>query len=404
MSTINVNCLDQTMTIVNSPIIASGGVLENYIEFTFCSEWSGFTKTAVFFADKTPNYYSVIDLENRCVIPHEVTKKKGKMSFGVIGVNEEGVRRTSQVLHYKIVEGGELEGAEPSDPTPDVWEQCLAQIGEAIRVAGNASSVPYVVTVTTNGEGGYVANRSSQEINKAFVEGKTVIAIADGVTLFALAATSTTTAIFRNLQNGNVITIEETDVTYTDTAFYTHPSFAARESGFYKITVDDEGHVSEVTKVTKKDITDLGIPAAIPEALKPLAHAETHKAGGADELKPEDIGAAGVENGKVLAAESSSAQNSVTASKTLELTDAGCDIVVSAAEEVTITIPTDDEVAFPIDTEIIIFRAGTGTVVIDGDSVTIWSKESARGIADQYSSVLLKKRAANTWSFEGNIG
>jgi hypothetical protein len=42
---------------------------------------------------------------------------------------------------------------------------------------------------------------------------------------------------------------------------YTHPSYAAKASGLYKITVDATGHVSAVTAVTKNDITELGIPA-----------------------------------------------------------------------------------------------------------------------------------------------
>lgn len=41
---------------------------------------------------------------------------------------------------------------------------------------------------------------------------------------------------------------------------YTHPSYTARSSGLYKITVDATGHVSGVTEVTKTDITALGIP------------------------------------------------------------------------------------------------------------------------------------------------
>lgn len=42
---------------------------------------------------------------------------------------------------------------------------------------------------------------------------------------------------------------------------YTHPAHDAHESGFYKVTVDAEGHVTSVEPVTKTDITDLGIPA-----------------------------------------------------------------------------------------------------------------------------------------------
>ena len=41
---------------------------------------------------------------------------------------------------------------------------------------------------------------------------------------------------------------------------YTHPSYTARASGLYKVTVDSTGHVSAATAATKSDITALGIP------------------------------------------------------------------------------------------------------------------------------------------------
>lgn len=42
---------------------------------------------------------------------------------------------------------------------------------------------------------------------------------------------------------------------------YIHPSYTAKASGLYKVTVDATGHVSAVAAVTKDDITALGIPA-----------------------------------------------------------------------------------------------------------------------------------------------
>ena len=42
---------------------------------------------------------------------------------------------------------------------------------------------------------------------------------------------------------------------------YTHPSYTAKSSGLYKVTVDSSGHVSAATAVGKTDITNLGIPA-----------------------------------------------------------------------------------------------------------------------------------------------
>lgn len=41
---------------------------------------------------------------------------------------------------------------------------------------------------------------------------------------------------------------------------YVHPDYTPRSSGLYKVTVDNTGHVSGATAVTKIDITGLGIP------------------------------------------------------------------------------------------------------------------------------------------------
>jgi hypothetical protein len=45
-------------------------------------------------------------------------------------------------------------------------------------------------------------------------------------------------------------------------SMYTHPTYTARTSGLYKVTVDGTGHVSAATAVTKADITALGIPGS----------------------------------------------------------------------------------------------------------------------------------------------
>ena len=50
---------------------------------------------------------------------------------------------------------------------------------------------------------------------------------------------------------------------------YVHPSYTAKTSGLYKVTVDATGHVSAVAAVTNDDITALRIPAqdtTYPEA------------------------------------------------------------------------------------------------------------------------------------------
>ena len=126
---IKVKCIDQALTLINSPVIASGGLNENKLECEFCEKWDGFSKTAVFYQDKKNVYYSVLDENDTCIIPKEATASKGTMCFGIFG-SKGDVTRTSEVLRYKIDEGAITDDLKPSDPTPDIYEQLLAKLQE----------------------------------------------------------------------------------------------------------------------------------------------------------------------------------------------------------------------------------------------------------------------------------
>ena len=73
-------------------------------------------------------------------------------------------------------------------------------------------------------------------------------------------------------------TINENEIYMTpmsSSSDYTHPTYTARNSGLYKITVDGIGHVSNVSTVTKSDITALGIPAQDTVYSLPTASSST---------------------------------------------------------------------------------------------------------------------------------
>ena len=67
---------------------------------------------------------------------------------------------------------------------------------------------------------------------------------------------------------------------------YTHPSYTAKGSGLYKITVDATGHVSAVTSVTKADITALGIPGSDTNTTYAVFKGATSTAAGTSGLVP----------------------------------------------------------------------------------------------------------------------
>ena len=129
MSTIKVSCIDQALAFENTPLITSGGLDENFVTFTFCGKWDGFEKTAVFWRNEADAYHVLLDEANTCQIPPEVTTDEGTIYFGVFGVNTENKQRTSAVLTYHIAKGVITLGTAPSDPTPDIYTQFLAEVG-----------------------------------------------------------------------------------------------------------------------------------------------------------------------------------------------------------------------------------------------------------------------------------
>lgn len=172
MSTIKVSCRDQMLTVTDAPKIASGGLYENKMSFEFCEKWDGFSKTGVFYNVPYKAFKNVIGEDGLCVIPPEVTAKKGNMYFGVVGVNAEGITRTSLVISYFIDEGANDTGAVISNPTPEIWQQCLAEIAKAMvatqeardevgKVIGMAESAQQVA-----GEAKYKAENHAENHGK----------------------------------------------------------------------------------------------------------------------------------------------------------------------------------------------------------------------------------------------
>lgn len=67
---------------------------------------------------------------------------------------------------------------------------------------------------------------------------------------------------------------------------YEHPVHEAKASGLYKVTVDEQGHISAVTTVTKADITALGIPGQDTNTTYANFKAATAAAAGGNGLVP----------------------------------------------------------------------------------------------------------------------
>lgn len=95
-------------------------------------------------------------------------------------------------------------------------------------------------------------------------------------------------------------------------------------------------------------------------------------------------------------------QTSIT--YTLALTDAGNVVTLANANAITVTVPTNASVAFPIGTQITLTQTGAGQVTVVGDTgVTVNSADSRLKLRVQYSAATLIKLDTNSWLFIGDI-
>jgi hypothetical protein len=89
---------------------------------------------------------------------------------------------------------------------------------------------------------------------------------------------------------------------------------------------------------------------------------------------------------------------------TLVLADAGKLITSDNASPITITVPPNADVAFPIGTRIDVLSIGAGlTTLAQGSGVTINSKQSNKKLTAQGSAASLIKLATNTWFLIGDL-
>lgn len=92
-----------------------------------------------------------------------------------------------------------------------------------------------------------------------------------------------------------------------------------------------------------------------------------------------------------------------TADYTLALADAGTVVEMNKATAVTVTIPLNATVAFPVDTTISIQQMGAGTVTVAATGGVTIDGGSVFTVA-QYGVIVLRKRATDEWVVAANAG
>lgn len=138
---------------------------------------------------------------------------------------------------------------------PNFATTVATQIGNKVdKVDGKGLSTNDYTTTEKNKLSGIATGAEvNQNAFSNIVVGSTTVA-ADSKTDTLTFVAGTNVTLTPDATNDK-ITIAATDTVYT------HPSYTAKSSGLYKITVDSTGHVSATATVAKSDITGLGIPA-----------------------------------------------------------------------------------------------------------------------------------------------
>lgn len=104
-------------------------------------------------------------------------------------------------------------------------------------------------------------------------------------------------------------------------------------------------------------------------------------------------------DGKLLPEQGCMGIVNVTASRALALADAGKLLSVNQSADVTVTVPLNSTAAFPMGTEIELYRAGAGQVTLNAASgVTLQGAASPLAVPARYARMRLKKVAVNVWA------
>ena len=339
----------------------------------------------------------------------------GTVATGAAGSTAQvtnGGTESAAVLNFVIPKGSDgapgADGApgEKGDPGADFrilgYYDTLSALTAAVTAPepgdayGVGTSEPYDIYIFDGVSGTWKNNGTIQgpagKDGEDGAAGAPGAAGADGVGISGVAFKET------DASGNNVYTITLTNgVTYDFTA----PKGAAGSKGDTGATGPNSVSTSTATDITGILKGNGSTVAAAVAGTDYAAASHTHSYIQTSE-KDAANGVASLDaDTKVTASQASAAVVSVSASTTLSASHAGRFLSCTNTSGITITIPT----GIAVGTEIEIYRGGAGTVTMSPASgVTVECKEASYGIADQYTSVVLKWRTDSIVAIEGNVG
>ena len=137
MTTISLIADDQSLTVNTPTLVSSGDKNSVELHVLFSAVWYSYAKSAVFFTEENEDdVYEVILTNSRCVVPHEVLSKEGILFIGVRGVDAGSNKiKTTNLVRYRIHKGAPVGKSASVAPSPTVYEQLIAMVGQAENVA-----------------------------------------------------------------------------------------------------------------------------------------------------------------------------------------------------------------------------------------------------------------------------
>ena len=139
---IEVKCTDQVLAMTNTPVIASGGVGEDFVSIDFCSMWDDYTPSLLFWRKGVNPIPVLADADGLYQVPAALTGEDGIIYFGAVGYDANGTRRTSKAISYRLEAGAITEGTELPAPSGDVFDQLMTFYADVkFYVAANIEGV-----------------------------------------------------------------------------------------------------------------------------------------------------------------------------------------------------------------------------------------------------------------------
>lgn len=185
--------------------------------------------------------------------------------------------------------------------------------------------------------------------------------------------------------------------------------YAAYNSGALKGAKGDKGDKGDAGKVQSVDNVQPNADGTL--TLSAVRYASQTLTADQQAQARSNVNAAGLDaNGKVEAEQAQSRIKFIESDYTLSIDDAGCFLMLRSSEPITITIPENNSVAFPIGTEIELYRATTYDMTIQA-SPSVHLRFIGGGealgqscvISEHYGAVCIKKLFADFWIASGAI-